>query len=399
VISRPPSPSDTDSRSSLRVALVSNSYSPHVGGVETHVQELATSLQNSGIAVEILTQESKPGAAGMDLVDGIRVRRFRSPVRDQRNAQSPGLWLWAARNLGGYDLIHIHSYHAFVSFGAGAVTRVPLIFTPHYHGTGHTRARTALHHVYRPFGAHLFRRSSAIICVSAAESALVERDFACTARKIHVIPNGVDVAAFRRAQAITTDHDYVLCVARLEPYKQIHRVITAFAALPAQISLVVIGSGPERRTLEELTMSLGVSHRVRFLDGLPTGELRSWIAGASVLVSMSTHEAFGLTLLESLAAGRPVVASDISAHRDVCAYDATGSIHLVPPDSADDVLAAALRRAIPSTRRLDLGRAVPLWSQVAHETLDVYGAVLGQSADPATSAPPQCLRSDGAGRA
>lgn len=357
--------------------MVCNGYRPHIGGVETHVGHLVDALTGLGVQVEVLTQETDRRLPAVDRSGAVVVRRFRSVVPSQRDAQAPGLWAWIRRRSADYDVVHFHSYHALVS-GAAILARAPIVFTPHYHGTGHSPARVALHRVYRPFGRGLMARADAIICVSEAEAAVVRADFDdAVAGKVQVIPNGVDVAAMRAAEPAAMTEPYFLSLGRLEPYKRVDRVIEALAHVPAPSRLVVLGSGPARRALAELADDCGVGHRVTFIENVERGEVVRWLAGARAVVSMSEHEAFGLTLVEGLAAGQRVVASDLPAHREVARFGPADAVQLLP-GSADVVqLAVALEECLASTRDLDRGARVPSWDDVGLRTLAAYREVTG----------------------
>ncbi len=366
------SPDDHGGSTTLRVAMVCNGYRPHIGGVETHVGHLADALARLGVRVEVLTQETDRAMAAYEDDGLVIVRRFHSVVSSQRDAQAPGLWAWIRRHAVDHDLVHFHSYHALVSASA-LVARAPVVFTPHYHGTGHSPLRAAAHRVYRSVGRRVFARAGAVICVSAAEAAVVERDFfAEAAGKIQVIPNGVDVNEVRKAEPISAAVPYFLTLGRLERYKRVDRVIDAMTLVPEPAQLVIVGSGPMLSDLVDLATSRGLAHRVLFMRDLSRPAVLRWLAGAQAVVSMSEHEAFGLTLAEGLAAGRRVVASDLPAHREVARFGSPEALRLVPA-SADRVqLAGALTDCLGTVRDLDRGAYVPSWDDIGARTLTVY---------------------------
>ncbi len=365
---------DTGSRP-LRVAMVCNSYRPHVGGVETHVGHLVAALARRGVRVEALTQETDRALPAVEKSDGVVVRRFPSVGSSQRDAQAPALWAWIRRRAADHDLVHFHSYHALVSVAA-LVARPPIVFTPHYHGTGHSPARAAAHRLYRPVGRRVFARAGAVICVSAAEAGVVERDFpAEVADKIQVIPNGVEVNEVRQAAPVGTAFPYFLTLGRLERYKRVDRVINAMTLVPEPARLVVLGSGPALPALVDLVAKRGLAHRVVFMQEMPRADVLRWLAGAQAVVSMSEHEAFGLTLAEGLAAGRRVVASDLAAHREVSRFGRADASRLVPASADAAHLAGALRDCLGSSRDLGRGTRVPSWDDVGTRTLAVYRSV------------------------
>jgi glycosyltransferase involved in cell wall biosynthesis len=244
-----------------------------------------------------------------------------------------------------------------------------MVFTPHYHGTGHSPLRKAIHIPYRAAGTAIAARSRHIICVSRAEADLFLTHFPSARPRLTVIPNGVDLGRITGARPFPDAGPVVVTGGRLQSYKQIDRIVEAMALTPADLRLVVTGDGPERGALEALADERAIREKVRFTGRVDTDELYRWYASADVFCSMSSNEAMPVTILELLAAGARVVASDIPAHRDIRDRTA-GAISLVPLDAEPSVLAAALERALnqppaPAQR-------IPTWDEVTTQTLDVY---------------------------
>jgi glycosyltransferase involved in cell wall biosynthesis len=355
----------------VRVGVVVNAYHPDVGGVETHVRRLAGGLVAAGDEVEVLTQHA---VAAKERLDGVLVRRFALTVPAADYRFSLALWQWLHAHAGRYDLLHAHSYHALAALPAALTNRTPLVFTPHYHGTGHSRLRAALHPVYRPVGRRIVARASRIICVTRAERDLVVRHFPAAAERIVVIPNGTDPApgAGPGRQACGRR---ILCVGRLERYKQVDRILRALTHLDDDHRLDVVGSGPARLELENLARRLGLADRVTFHGRLSDEAFAAVTAGASAAVSASAHEAFGMAVADAVAAGIPTVASFISAHRELAVLAGSGvKLWLVNPD--DEVaLAAALSRAAGTGRAENAESLLPSWPDVVASTRQVYASV------------------------
>jgi glycosyltransferase involved in cell wall biosynthesis len=358
-----------------KIAYVSPRYAPYVGGVETHVAELARRMHARGYQVEVLTQESDTSLPALDRVDGLTVRRFPTLFPSRNYTIAPELWSYLARHGHDYDLVHAHSYHALPALAAALARCRPLVFTPHYHGTGHSPIRRLLHVPYQALGARIFGQAQAVICVSEAEAALVRRRFPRVRDRITVIPNGVDVAGLRAAAPYPKDRTVILSAGRLEDYKNVHQTIGALAHLDESYVLRIVGDGPARARLEDLAGRLGLRERVLFLGRVSDGAVRRWFRTADVYVSMSEHEAFGITLLEALAAGSGVVASDIPAYREVAANAGSGTVTLTPLEATGATLAQAIRDAARARGGAHAAH-VPSWDAVADRTLELYCAVL-----------------------
>lgn len=361
---------------SATIAYVAPRFSPYVGGVETHVARLAEHAAARGYRVEVLAQETDRRLVPVETIGAVTVRRFYSAVPSPNYTVAPGLWSHLARHGRRYDLVHAHSYHALPALGAALATRRPLVFTPHYHGSGHSPLRSLLHLPYRPLGAAIFRRASRVICVSEAEATLVRRHFPRAAGRLSVIPNGVDVAALRAAQPYQDARTILLSAGRLEEYKNVYLVVQALAHLDDRFALCVAGNGPARPALEALAAQLGVRERVRFLGRVEDDALRRWFRTAAVYVSMSRHEAFGITLLEALTAGAGVVASDIPAYREVALGASRCAVTLAPLDATPLDLAGVIRAAAERPRQASGQTPAVPWETVAARTLALYQTLL-----------------------
>jgi glycosyltransferase involved in cell wall biosynthesis len=365
----------------LRIGVVTNAYHPDVGGVETHVRRLCAGLVAAGDEVEVITQHAVTAKAKdtvEEVIDGVLVRRFPLTVRAADYRFSVELWSWLRARAGRYDLLHAHSYHALAALPAALTNRTPLVFTPHYHGTGHSRLRAALHPIYRPVGRRIVARASRVVCVTHAERDLLIRHFPEAAGRMVVIPNGTDPAPDNRTPdtpAPVRQGQRVVCVGRLERYKRVDRILRAMIHLPDDLHLDVVGSGPARAELEQLARRLGVTGRVTFHGRLGDAAFAAVMAGASAAVSASEHEAFGMAVADALAAGIPTVASFIPAHRELAVLAGSGvRLWLVNPD--DEVaLAGALREAARTDRAENGKSALPSWSDVVGSTREIYASV------------------------
>ena len=185
------------------------------------------------------------------------------------------------------------------------------------------------------------------IAVSADVAGHLQRRFHVPASKIAVIPNAVDVVALRAA-ASRPPNDWpvppgsraALVLARLETDKCVDVAISALANLP-EVHLVIAGTGSCREALESTARHLGVSERTHFLG--QRDDAAALLRCADVLVLPSRVEGLPLSLLEGMALGVPVVATDIGGTREAVEHEHTGL--LVPVGDAH-ALAAAIRRVL-----------------------------------------------------
>jgi len=205
---------------------------------------------------------------------------------------------------------------------------------------------------------------------------LVRRDFPGVARRMRVIYPGVDVAAIRAAVPYVTTDKVILSVGRLETYKNVHLVIAMLSYLDADYVLRVVGDGPARPALEEGARRLGLERRVEFLGRVDDATARRWLRTARAYVSMSAHEAFGLALVEALAAGTPALAADIPAYREIARGLPDGAVTLAPLGSTPAGLAGAFRALVSHTSPVVSVHDIASWDDVAARTEAVYDALL-----------------------
>lgn len=357
----------------MRIALVTPRYPPALGGVENHVQRLAQRAAERGHEVEVITQDAASHKAQITARDGVSVRAFPLTVRHGHYALSTSLGSYLRRYARNYDLVHAHNYHATPALLASLSGPRAFVFTPHYHGTSDSRLRRGLHHIYRPAGRAIVSRAQRVICVSGREAALLRRDFPASSEFVRVIPNGVDRREIDAAQPFAEPRRVVLSAGRLAHYKQVERILEAVAQLGDEYSLCVTGDGPERDALAARAGVLGLGPRAAFRGVVERDELLRWFKTARVYVTMSRIEAMPLTPLEVLAAGTPVVASDIDAHREI-AESSHGSMELISPDASPHEVASAIDRAascvVTEAETLD-------WTEVGDRTLEVYEEIAG----------------------
>jgi phosphatidylinositol alpha-mannosyltransferase len=154
-----------------------------------------------------------------------------------------------------------------------------------------------------------------------------------------IVPNAIDVDTFaapaRRPAAMPADRPYVLYVGRMEPRKGVEHLVRAMAQVREAVAnahLVVIGNGPDRNPLESLARTLNVP--VLFAGRVDDADLPGFYQAADVVCSPSVaDESFGIVLLEAMAAGRPVVASDVAGYAEL--LESAGCSRLVPAGDAN----------------------------------------------------------------
>jgi glycosyltransferase involved in cell wall biosynthesis len=239
------------------------------------------------------------------------------------------------------DVVHAHNYEASVwaRFAGLWFPRVTVVV--HVHSSRfvyrHGRHRILTDRV-------LFRRADAVIALDEAQKAFLLERIRLPARKLHLVPNGIDTDRFAPPAGAARRPRSAVCVASLTDVKNHAGLLRAWAAVSRTLPdahLTLVGDGPLRASLEEQARDLGLAGRVAFTGLLD--DVRPHLWAASVFVLPSHSEALPLSLLEAMAAGCAPVASAVGGIPDVVVDDSTG--RLVPPRD-DAALATALVAAL-----------------------------------------------------
>ena len=171
--------------------------------------------------------------------------------------------------------------------------------------------------------------------------------------RVHVLRNGVDPALFRPTdrdaarQALGLTRPTLLAVGNLVRLKSHRMMVEALVGLPA-VDLVIVGEGPERAAIEALARQRQVADRVRLLGHVPQDRLPDIYSAADLLLLVSTHEGWPNVLLESMACGTPVIASDVDAIADIVAVPEAGRILTGPTPERLAATAREFLGALPA---------------------------------------------------
>jgi glycogen synthase len=333
------------------------------GGVETNVREIVRRLRGAGDDVTVFASDLVDESGWVRRadwaaeVDGVPVRRFpvvKRPLPHFTLPVMPGLI--DALTESRPQVIHAHSHRYGHVLEAAAVADredVPLVISTHYHPADRRETpikRGLLRIEDVAFGMMAYRRAQAIVVESGVEARLVG-EFA-PSQIIRIIPPGINLSDWGdpetdRAATPALPSEYLLFVGRVAPNKGLPFLLDAWASLAVSVRppLVIMGRDwGERAALEAQARRVGVEGEILWLDHVADPRAyRGVIRKALALVLPSEWEAFGLVLLDAMAAGTPVVASAAGAVPEVLDVGQAG--RLVPYGDT-----AALAGAIRSVR-------------------------------------------------
>lgn len=305
------------------------------GGVQGHIRQLSHHLTSRGHEVLIVA----PGA-GLDKIPGVEIVGGTITVPSNgsvaRICVSPSSASAVRRALRRFkpDIVHVHEPQMpGTSMFATLYSRAPVVATFHsYFTRDHLQGR--IYSLVAPVLRPVWKRVDRRIAVSAAA-----RHSVCSRMgydPISIVPNGADVDVFASAKpANLPPGRKLLFVGRLEPRKGFPIAVRAFKSLALEYSdlrLIVVGEGADRVALEELPLDL--RDRVHMLGRVSDEALPTYHQAVDCFISPATgQESFGIVLVEAMAAGLPIVASDIPGYREV-ARDGVEALLVAPADPA-----------------------------------------------------------------
>lgn len=381
----------------MRVMHVGKFFAPFAGGIENFMLDLVRASSADGVAQACLVHET-PGQSNAAPDEGFGFldcfERVPTIAQISYAPVSPGFSRAMDRMLAEFkpDVLHLHlpNPSAFWALKSRRARRIPWVL--HWHsdavGPGLDFKLKALYPFYRPFEQALLRRANAVIVTSPPylESSRALKSWRS---KCEVIPLGLDSARLDCAfgsDAIQWCHPgklRVLAVGRLSRYKGFGTLIRAASAVP-DVELVVAGSGEERDRLGQMIPE-DSNGRLRLVGSVDDAVRNRLLAECDALCmpSVNRAEAFGLALLEAMAAGKPAIATRVpgSGMGWVVEDERTG--WLVEPDDVD-ALAGLLRRLARDRTSLEQAgkRAQERFDEqfgieaVAREIACVYKAVV-----------------------
>jgi glycosyltransferase involved in cell wall biosynthesis len=317
------------------------------GGAQTYVAQLLPGLvEHHDVTVAAhgdgpLVEATR--AAGARFVALQDVRRALHPLRDPLGLLELVLLMRRLRP----DIVHANSSKAGVLGRVAAVlARVPVrIFT--VHGWAFSAYSGAASWLYRWADRLMAPLTTATICVAEGERARGLAARTCHAESTVVIPNAVDVAGTPQS-SVPGNPPQIVSVGRLAPPKDALTLVRALPAVRSPFRALLVGDGPDRPAIEAERDAFGLEDRLE-LTGTRS-DVRELLAGADAFVLASRSEGAPMSILEAMAAGLPVVASDVGGVGELVDDGVTGL--LVPAGDAA-ALAAALDRLLadPALRR------------------------------------------------
>jgi phosphatidylinositol alpha-mannosyltransferase len=355
----------------MKVLFVSDIYYPHIGGISEHIYNLANQFERKGHDVSVLTASIE----GDLKPDEERVIRIGKSIVIPANRSCSRITLGVdgaelSDIVKKFEVIHIHGILApTLPLSTLKVSRRINIFTFHP-----TFGPSIPFKIFKKYLSIYFDRIDGKIAVSKTARDSIARYLSGDYR---IIPNGVDIKRFMPSKAEYKSENEILFVGRIEPRKGLQFLIDALPLIKKEIpevKLTVAGGGYKEL---KLNIPIDVKESIRFLGFVTPKDLPEIFRKATVFMSPAVSgESFGIVLLEAMASGTPVIASDIPGYKCVIKDGENG---LLAPRGNPEGIARQIIRVFKNKELkdslIDKGFMTAKrysWDRVSEEVLNYY---------------------------
>jgi len=354
--------------------LICYSYPPVLGGSEIEAQRVSSALQERGHQVRILCAGGAPMPPVTDWVDpcGLRVRLFggRWPKRWRGYIFGLGVAWTLLKDRRDYQIAY------FLMVGSHLATGLPVAGLLRKRIVMKFSGSSLIEEMAKSWIGRLelrfLRRWATRILILNPGMAQEAKEAGLDPARIAWMPNPVDTGAFRpcspeeRAQRrrelnLSPDTPVVVFVGRLSTEKELAGLVGAFARVVRErplATLALIGDGPLRDEITELTRNLGLERNVLLTGRLDTGGVIQWLQASDVFTLVSAVEGLPCSLLEAMSAGIAPLVSDIPAHTQLVDRDVHGLV--VERGNQEEIAGGLVRLLDDSELRARLGAAARL---------------------------------------
>lgn len=357
-----------------KLLVVTARFSPDVGGIETHVAEVAPRLSNLGFDVTILTTDRTGERPAEERIGEVQVVRVPAHPSRRDYYFAPALLGEIRRHPA--DLMHLQGYHTLVApmaMAAAAARGLPYLVS--FHSGGHPSAlRNRVRSLQRLLLRPGFTRAARLVAVSRFELELFRRDLRLAASRFTLVRNGSSLPHPRVTPR--AEGNLVVSIGRLEQYKGHRRVVEAWPEVVRAVPgarLRILGAGPDEAPIRDLMAAVGVADSIS-LESIP-GDDRQGMADAlgeaNLAVLLSDYEAHPVAIMEALAVGTPVLVARTSGLTELVDDGLAAGIE---PTASTGSVAAAIVAELRAPRHVK--GSLPTWDDCAAQLGDLYGEIL-----------------------
>lgn len=351
-----------------------SSYPPKLGGLEKVVEVLARTQTKLGEQVSVLT--STQGGTPAARTETFPVTRLRSFVVANTTIM-PTAFFHLLR-LRRSDVVHLHIVQAYlpeIVWIASYFKKFRYIAHIHLDTTPSGPAGFLLGAYKKIFLKRVLHKASYVIVFTADQKDKIHRDYKLQLNKILIVPNGVGDEFYYDKPRQVHAQPRLLFVGRLNYQKNLHQLLEALDGVSERFETNLVGEGELQEELEQKVKKLQLQN-VNFLGRKNGSELHAQYRQSDIFVLPSEREGMPLVLLEAMAMGLPIVATDVTGNKDVVSTEKDGL--LVPYNDAPQLQTALLRVGFDTKLYSKLSKnahATALgysWDIIARRFLKIY---------------------------
>ncbi|MCK5560365.1 MAG: glycosyltransferase family 4 protein, partial [Thermoplasmata archaeon] len=367
-----------------RIALLQMDYPPRMaGGTTIHTYQLANALNTIGNEVHVVAA-AHPAAPKHEIKEGIHIYRVRRPYTAFSAVRTRKI-------MKGLDIVH---GHGICAYGHLVINNFPTVVKMHNTWLGeYERYKELKGNIAKKMDASTnmkyyikmdkscCRRADHLICISEIIKKETKR-YDVPDDKMTVIHNGIDLKKFDTEENFRDELGLsgvvVGYIGRLEPHKGVEFLIEALRNLDG--NLLLVGGGSDQKRLEGLVKKMGIKDRVKFTGYVPYHDIPKYYASIDIVVYPTFYEPLGNVILESMAAGKPIIASKVGGIPEIF-QEGTG--FLVKPNTK--TIQEKLKLLLDDEKlRKRMGAEgkkkvkCHSWEEVAKQTVNVCEKVLNQ---------------------
>ena len=306
-----------------KIIVFSTAYLPLIGGAEVAIKEIAERLSDT-YEFHLITARLKSELAPLEKIGPITVHRIGVGIPLIDKLVVPFLGAFVAKRLSDKDTLY---WNMMVTYASGASyianmlpwgTRQPVVLTIQEGDSPEYLSRRWLGLIALSWKMALARSATVTVISTYLGRMAAHHGYS---GEVVLVPNGVDVARFEKPvspaeleQARIRLHKkegdvFLITTSRLVTKNAVDTVIRALALMPGHVHFVVLGTGADEMMLRDLAQKLGVSERVRWMGAVPNNEIIPFLKVCDIFIRPARSEGMGISFIEAMAAGLPVIAT------------------------------------------------------------------------------------------
>jgi glycosyltransferase involved in cell wall biosynthesis len=362
-------------------------YPPHLGGMENCAREISEKLSQKGNIVEVFTSNIDCKNSIFKSVKNLKVNYLES-YEVAHTPIIPSLFI-ALMKIPKNSIIHLHVAQAFVPEIVWLVSKIRKIpYIAHMHlDVGPSGKLGFMLPIYKKFLlGNILHSASRVIVPTKDYVSLIIRKYKISNKKIVIIPSGVDLDNFKPSKEKHVNSYKLLFVGRLSIQKNIPLLIKSFKRVVNNgidnISLSIVGNGEEKDEIIDLIKRKKLEGKIIMHGALRGRKLYQMYKDSDIFILTSRAESFGIVLLEAMASGLPIIASNIPGIRNVIENGKTGLL-VVPTEenftkaielltSDNELRVKLIKNGLKESKKYD-------WNTISTTLEGIYKEVLNEN--------------------